>query len=68
MSWNNINTAHSGRWSVAQRVFLVNKDLLWVDEIGLMIILLIVSMMVPQGLGVYFAILKCILDDFLVMM
>lgn len=35
-------------------------------RLGLMTILLIVSMMVPQGLGVYFAILKCIVDDFLV--
>lgn len=33
---------------------------------GVMIILLILSMRVPQGLGVYFAVLKCILDDFLV--
>lgn len=31
---------------------------------GLMIVLLFASMMVPQGLGVCFAFLKSVLDDF----
>lgn len=42
----------------------MNEDQLWLVRFGLMIVLLFASMMVPQGLGVCFAFLKCVLDDF----
>lgn len=41
----------------------MNKDHIYVGEMGLVIVLLSTDMMVPQGLAMYLGFLKCVLDD-----